>query len=126
MNPSAPSPASENRKISCGGVVVVPSHMENLVETLRAKKKLSESKEVKVSELEEKLKSVEASDKDGTMAELMEKWAAAIKDTLIEMGEHPNCPRKQDGSKMSIGEIISALGIESSAVGYDIEEEDFI
>lgn len=125
MNLSAPSPTASTKSEN-NRQAVRPGTEKNPVEVLQAKKKLVESKEVKVKELEEKLRSVEASDKDGSMNELYERWLAAIKDTLREMEEHPNCPRRQDGSKMSIGEIISALGVEPSAVGYDVDEEDFI
>ena len=125
MNLSAPSPVAAS-KSKQHAQAAQPSPEKNPVEVLQAKKKLVEVKELKVKELEEKLKSVEASDKDGNMSELCEKWLAAIKDTLREMAGHPNCPRRQDGSKMTIGEIISALGIEPSAVEYDVEEEDFI
>lgn len=129
MNLSAPSPVTEASKgtRNSNSTSTVSQHNEgNSLEILQAKKKLIKSKETKVEELEEKLKSVEASDKDGNMKELEEKWATAIKDTLREMEGHANCPRKQDGSKMSIGEIIAALGIEPSTVGYDVDEEDFV
>ena len=119
INSSVPSPVSttgpkqNTQKNFC---------VENALETLQA----AESKEAKVKALEEKLISVEASDKDGTLEVLRGRWAEAIKGTLREIEEHPNCPKKQDGSKMSIGDIITALGIDASAVGYDLEEEDFV
>ena len=123
INSSVPSPVSttgpkqNTQKNFC---------VENALETLQAKKRAAESKEAKVKALEEKLISVEASDKDGTLEVLRGRWAEAIKGTLREIEEHPNCPKKQDGSKMSIGDIITALGIDASAVGYDLEEEDFV
>jgi hypothetical protein len=117
---------SSSSIVAAAGVVRSPQSGAGLLGVLRARQAAAAARERDVAALEEKLRSAMASDKRKDVEELTAKWARCSRQALRDMQQHEAAPKKPDGSRFTMAEILTAIGVAPEAVGFDVAEDRFI